>query len=46
MMRNILWRYMDRFAIVYLNDIIIQSKTRKKHYVHNETVQKSMAGHQ
>ncbi len=30
-MNNVLWHYLNQFVIVYLNDILIYSKTKKEH---------------
>ncbi len=31
---NVLQRYLNQFIIVYLNDILVYSKTKKKHVQH------------
>ncbi len=30
-MNNVLWHYLNQFVIVYLNDILVYSKTKKEH---------------
>ncbi len=35
---NVLWRYLNQFVIVYLNDILVYSKTKKKHVWHVKKV--------
>ncbi len=31
---NVLWRYLNQFIIVYLNDILVYSKMKKEHVQH------------
>lgn len=45
-MKNIFWPYLDKFAIVYLNNIIIYSKTNKKHLEQIEKVLQALFNHQ
>ena len=33
-MNNVLWHYLNQFIIVYLNDILVYSKTKKEHMQH------------
>ncbi len=33
-MNNVLWCYLNQFIIVYLNDILVYSKTKKEHVQH------------
>jgi len=35
---NVLRRYLNQFIIVYLNDILVYSKTKKKHVQHVKKV--------
>ncbi len=35
---NILWCYLNQFIIVYLNDILVYSKTKKEHVQHVKKV--------
>lgn len=45
MMNNILWPYLDKFAIVYLDDIVIYSKTKEEHLEHVKKVLKALSDH-
>ena len=33
-MNDVLWKFLNDFCSIYLNDILIYSKTRKKHVQH------------
>jgi len=37
-MNNVLWYYLNQFVIVYLNNILVYSKTKKKHVQHVKKV--------
>ncbi len=37
-MNNVLWCYLNQFIIVYLNDILVYSKTKKEHVQHVKKV--------
>ena len=39
---NVLRKYLDKFVIVYLNDILIYFKTKKKHVHHVQKVLETM----
>ena len=41
-MNKILWRYIDKFCIVYLDDILIFSKTTEKHERHVKTILRAL----
>lgn len=45
MMNNILRPYLDKFAIVYLDDIVIYSKTKEEYLEHVEKVLKALSDH-
>lgn len=45
MMNNIFWPYLDKFAMVYLNDIVIYFKTKEEYLKHFEKVLKVLANH-
>ena len=45
-MKNIFRLYIDKFAIVYLNDIIIYSKKKEKYLEYIEKILESLSNHQ
>lgn len=45
-MNNILWSYLDKFIIVYLNNIIIYSKIKKEYLEYDEKVFKALFDYQ
>ena len=44
-MNNIFHDYLDKFVIIYLNDILIYSKTKKEHLKHLHTILKPLRKH-
>ena len=45
LMNNIFREYLDKFVIVYLNDILIYSKTKKEHLKYLHLVLKTLRKH-
>ena len=39
---NVLRKYLDKFVIVYLNDILVYFKTKKKHVRHVQKILETM----
>ena len=46
LMNNIFGKYLDKFLIVFIDDILIYSKTRNKHEEHLMIVFKILREHQ
>lgn len=45
MKNNILQPYLDKFTIVYFDEIVIYSKTKKKHLEHIEKTLKALSNY-
>ena len=46
LMNNIFQLYLDKFVIVYLDDILIYSKTKEKHLKHVHIILETLRKHQ
>jgi len=46
LMNNVLRPYLDQFVLVYLDDILIYSKTKKEHLKHLGTILKTLKEHE
>ena len=46
LMNNIFWKYLDQFVVIYLDDILIYSKTKEEHLKHLTLVLKKLKEHQ
>src|SRR5438552_5955912 len=45
LMNNIFYDYLDKFVIVYLDDILIYSKTKEEHLKHLRTILETLRKH-
>lgn len=45
LMHRIFWKYLGQFVIVFIDDILVYSKTREDHEVHLENVLETLRGH-
>ena len=45
LMNNIFHDYLDKFVIIYLDDILIYSKTKKEHIQHLQTILEILRKH-
>ena len=46
LMNNVLHKYLDKFVVVFINDILIYSKTKKEHEEHLKIILQVLWEHQ
>ena len=46
MMNNVMHKYLDKFLVIFIDDILIYSKTREEHKEHLKIVLQELRGHQ